>query len=159
MTDHQEHTVIKRELDRLMDEFFRAVSFAENERPHYANIYRLFIEPGLLIKNSLATPEIASVSQFIEPRQATISAGELTSFREIELSERTEIFGNVAQRFSAYTKAGTTNGVPFAARGMITTQFIRTPAGWKMSAMAWDDERPGLALPAHEPAAESDPST
>jgi len=31
---------------------------------------------------------------------------------------------------------------------VISTQFIKTPEGWKMSAMAWDDERPGLSLPA-----------
>jgi len=157
MTDHQERAVVKRELNQLMDAFFRAVSFAQGERPHYDEIYRLFIEAGLLIKNSMATPEIANVAQFIEPRQATVRAGELTSFREVELSEVTEIFGNVAQRFSAYAKSGIANGVPFAARGMIATQFIRTPAGWKMSAMAWDDERPGLTLPAHELAAESEP--
>ena len=76
-----------------------------------------------------------------------VSAGELTRFREMELSETTEIFGNVAHRFSAYSKSGTMKGVPFEARGMISTQFIRTPQGWRMSAMAWDDERPGLSLP------------
>jgi hypothetical protein len=156
MTNHQEQTVAKHELDRLMDEFFRAVSFAPGERPHYDDIYQLFIESGLLIKNSLSTPEISSVAQFIEPRQATVSAGELTSFREIELYENTQIFGNVAQRFSAYAKFGTMNGVSSAARGMIATQFIRTPAGWKISAMAWDDERPGLTLPAHEQSAEGE---
>jgi hypothetical protein len=158
MTGQQERAVVKRDLDELMDAFFRAVSFAQGERPHYDEIYRLFIENGLLIKNSMAVPEIANVAQFIEPRQAIIRSGELVSFREIELSEVTEIFGNVAQRFSAYAKSGITNGVSFAARGMIATQFIRTPAGWKMSAMAWDDERPGLTLPAHAPAAESVPS-
>jgi hypothetical protein len=65
----------------------------------------------------------------------------------VELAQTTEIFGNVAHRFSAYAKSGTLNGVPFEARGMISTQFILTPAGWKMSAMAWDDERPGLTIP------------
>jgi len=30
---------------------------------------------------------------------------------------------------------------------VITTQFVRTPAGWRISAMAWDDEREGLAVP------------
>src|SRR6266404_4013075 len=40
-------------------------------------------------------------------------------------------------------------GVLFEARGMISTQFILTPAGWKMSSMAWDDERPGLSIPDH----------
>ncbi|MEO8848537.1 MAG: RidA family protein [Casimicrobiaceae bacterium] len=29
---------------------------------------------------------------------------------------------------------------------MITTQFVNTPRGWKMSTMAWDDERPGLSM-------------
>ena len=32
---------------------------------------------------------------------------------------------------------------------MISTQFILTREGWKMSAMAWDDERPGLSIPDH----------
>jgi hypothetical protein len=155
MTSHQEPTAAKLELDQLMTAFFRAVSFAPGERPHYDQIYQLFIEAGLLIKNSEAAPEISSVGQFIEPRQATFSAGKLTSFREVELSEITQIFGNVGQRFSAYAKSGTLNGAAFEGRGMIATQFIRTPAGWKISAMAWDDERPGLVLPADQRAAES----
>ena len=56
------------------------------------------------------------------------------------------IFGNVAHRFSAYKKSGTSNGVALEAQGMITTQFINTPGGWRMSTMAWDDERPGLSI-------------
>ena len=28
-----------------------------------------------------------------------------------------------------------------------STRFILTPLGWKISAMAWDDERPGLRIP------------
>jgi hypothetical protein len=147
ITTQKSQIEMKSELDRLTAEFFRSVSFEAGEAPSYQNIYALFIEPGLLIKNSGATPEIASVRQFIEPRQAMVTAGGLTQFREVELSETTEIFGNVAHRFSAYAKSGTLNGAAFEARGMIATQFILTPAGWKMSAMAWDDERPGLALP------------
>ena len=139
--------VVKIEFDRLTDEFFQAVSFEAGELPRYEDIHALFIENGLLIKNVGTTPEISSVDQFIEPRRATVSAGELTRFREVELSETTEVFGNVAHRFSAYAKSGTMKGVPFEARGMISTQFIRTPGGWRMSAMAWDDERPGLSLP------------
>jgi hypothetical protein len=146
--DHQQNLVpTKSELDRVIAEFFRAVSFEAGESPSYENIFSLFVEPGLLIKNSATTPEISTVRQFIEPRQAMVAAGELTRFSESELSETTEVFGNVAHRFSAYAKSGTLKGVPFEARGMISTQFILTPDGWKMSAMAWDDERPGLSLP------------
>ena len=149
MTNVQASATVKGELDRLTDAFFRAVSFEAGETPAYENIHALFIESGLLVKNSGATPEISSVREFIEPRRASVRAGALTRFRETELSENTQVFGNVAHRFSAYAKSGTLNGVAFEARGMISTQFVLTPGGWKMSAMAWDDERPGLALPGH----------
>ena len=139
-------TDTKAELDRLTAEFFRAVSFEVGEIPRYERIHSLFIDSGLLIKNTGSVPEISSVQQFIAPRSAMVQAGELTRFREAELSETTEIFGNVAHRFCAYTKSGTLKGDAFEARGMISTQFILTPAGWKMSAMAWDDERPGLSI-------------
>ena len=135
------------ELNRLTDIFYRAVSFEAGEAPAYARIYDLFIAPGLLIKNTGATPEICGLREFIEPRQASFSAGELTRFRETELVEQTEIFGNVAHRFSAYSKSGTLKGVSFATRGLVSIQFVLIQAGWKMSAMAWDDERPGLKLP------------
>jgi hypothetical protein len=149
----------KTELDRLTAEFFRAVSFETGETPPYEVIYGLFIESGLLIKNTASTPEISGLKQFIEPRQAMVLAGELTRFRETELFETTEIFGNVAHRFSAYAKFGTMKGVSFEARGMISTQFIMTPEGWKMSAMAWDDERPGLSIPKPRAAANAGSSS
>ncbi len=137
---------VKAELDRLSTNFFRAVSFERGETPPYVNLCRLFIQAGLLIKNVSTTPEISTVQQFIEPRDASVRSGDLTRFNEAELFETTQIFGNVAHRFSGSSKSGTLKGVAFEARGMISTQFINTPEGWKISAMAWDDERPGLSI-------------
>lgn len=145
--DSTERGLVKAELDRLTAEFFRAVSFEDGAMPPYDKLHALFIEAGLLVKNSGATPEISTVRQFIEPRLESVRSGQLTRFNEMELSETTHIFGNVAHRFHAYAKSGTLKGLPFAARGMISTQFILTPSGWKISAMAWDDERPGLSIP------------
>jgi hypothetical protein len=136
------------EIDRLMGRFLRAVSFKPGGRPAYDDLRELFSEGARLIKNSEEAPEIATVDEFIAPRRASVDAGELTSFEEIEVADVTEIFGNVAHRFSTYEKRGTTTSARIRARGMISTQFIRTPSGWRMSSMAWDDERPGLELPA-----------
>ena len=147
MGNQQTAVSVKAELDRLTSEFFGAVSFEVGKVPAYERIRSLFIDSGLLIKNVGAAPEISNVQEFIEPREAMVRRGELTRFLEEELSEVTQIFGNVAQRFSAYSKSGITHGSPFHARGMISTQFILTPTGWRISAMAWDDERPGLSLP------------
>lgn len=147
MRGPQPITTVKSELDRLTTDFFQAVSFEPGEMPSYERIHALFIAAGLLIKNSSDVPEISTIAQFIAPRRGMVDFGVLTRFREVELWERTDIFGNVAHRFSAYAKSGTLHGEAFEARGMISTQFVLTPDGWRMSAMAWDDERPGLVLP------------
>ena len=129
------------ELARLTAEFLAAVTFAPGERPAYERIRELFIPEGLLIRNTGDAPEVTTVDEFIAPRLATVESGALTEFYEGELSDVTELFGNVAHRRSEYEKRGVLEGEPFAARGVIFTQFVRTPAGWRMSAMAWDDQR------------------
>lgn len=137
----------KAEIDTLTAAFYRAVSFDDGETPPYANLYDIFIESGQIIKNSSSSPEIYTVRQFVEPRQRMIDSGELKSLRESETAEITEIFGNVAHRFSLYEKHGLSAGAMIDGRGVIVIQFIATPTGWKISSMAWDDERPGLTLP------------
>jgi hypothetical protein len=47
-----DRTAVKAELDRLTAEFFRAVSFEEGAAPAFEIIHSLFIEAGLLIKNT-----------------------------------------------------------------------------------------------------------
>ncbi len=136
---------VVKELEGLLQSFFHAVSFEAAQTPSYA-IEGLFIDAGLLIRNSGTTPEVSDVRGFIKPRRASVAAGELVRFHEAEIHAVTQVFGNVAHRFSAYTKSGTLNGTPFQARGMISSQFVLTPDGWRISCMAWDDERPGLPL-------------
>ena len=142
------HSEVVAEFKRLTDAFFRSVSFEPGSKPMYEDIHDLFIDVGLLIRNVGPTPEINTVREFIRPRQASVDAGQLTQFYEAEITAVSEVFGSVGHRFSAYVKSGTLNGTPFNARGMICTQFIKTPLGWRISSMAWDDERPGLTLPA-----------
>ncbi len=147
MTTSREVSSTKREIDALTLAFFRTVSFSEGNKPSYQNLYQLFIKSGQLIKTSAATPEISTVRQFIEPRQLMVDLDELTDFFEVETAEVTEMFGNVAQRFSTYKKYGINKGAAFEGRGIISMQFIRTETGWKISSMAWDDERSGLTVP------------
>jgi hypothetical protein len=136
------------ELELLMSRFLRAVSFQPGGQPAYGELPDLFVEDGKLIKTSSAAPEISTVDEFIRPRQETVDSGALKWFQEVEVAAITEIFGNVAHRFSTYEKRGLLDAAAIDARGAISTQFIRTGDGWRMSSMAWDDERPGVVLPA-----------
>jgi hypothetical protein len=130
----------------LMRRFLASVSFSPGERPDYDAISSLFIERGLLVKNIAGATEISTTAQFIAPRRALVDSGELTTFLEEEISASTTVFGGVAHRLSEYAKSGVQNGSEFRARGIILTQFVETPDGWRISSMTWDDERPGLAL-------------
>jgi len=138
---------VKATLDALINAFFQAVSFEAGNKPAYSTLYDLFIERANIIRNSGPVPEIETVAEFITPRQAAVDSGALTQFREAELKDITEIFGNVAHRLSTYEKDGVRDGTAFSGRGVIFTQFILTQSGWKISAMAWDDERDGLVIP------------
>lgn len=135
------------ELKAQIDAFFDAVSFQSGQRPGYAKIRDLFVDNAKLIKSSSEFPEVLSVDDFIATRQSLVDSGALTSFEEIETAEVTEAFGNIAHRFSTYKKRGTMHREAIEGTGVISTQFIRTPIGWKMSSMAWDDERQGLTIP------------
>jgi hypothetical protein len=131
---------VDEELSALVDRFFRAVSFGTGGTPAYERLHDLFTPAGRLINAIGDAPDDTTVAGFIEPRRAQVDAGVLTSFEEVETGAVTESFGKVAHRFSTYEKRGVRDGTAFAARGRIATQFVRTPGGWRITSMAWDDE-------------------
>jgi hypothetical protein len=107
---------------------------------------QVFLPEAVIVRTCGGVPAVYGVDSFIAPRRELLSNGTLTDFREWEMSGHTEIFGDIAQHFCSYAKAGVQHGVSFTGRGMKTLQFVRTPAGWRISAAAWDDERDGLAI-------------
>jgi hypothetical protein len=137
----------KVEIDRLIKDFFSVFCNQGGARPCLERIHGMFIKEGLIIKNAGAVPEINNLQQFISPRERILTDGTLREFTEEEVSDRTDICGNIAQRISFYRKSGILSGQPFQGRGVKTSQLIRTAEGWKLSSLAWDDEREGFALP------------
>jgi hypothetical protein len=138
----------ERALDDLTAAFFRAFISKDLGPADLSALSDLFLPDARIIKTCGARPEAQTLAEFIAPRARLLSDGTLVGFHEEEVSGRTEIFGDVAHRFCVYRKRGALNGVPFDQRGMKSIQFVRTHAGWKISALAWDDERDGLDIPA-----------
>ncbi|HEX3068298.1 MAG TPA: GNAT family N-acetyltransferase [Thermoanaerobaculia bacterium] len=132
-------------IDRLTDSFF-ALFCNRDGAPELERIFDLFVPNGLIAKCTGPDPEISTLHEFIAPRQELLTSGTLTEFSESETSERTQIFGNIAQRISTYQKSGCLDGVPFTTRGVKTFQFVKTRLGWRIFSVTWDDERDGLAI-------------
>ncbi|GAA3129499.1 hypothetical protein JOF29_007281 [Kribbella aluminosa] len=128
----------KGEIDRVTAEFFGAFDNRGGRVAEVDRIRRLVLPAGVIV---CTRPEftVYGVEDFIEPRQRLLSDGRLTEFSEWEVSERTDIDGDLATRCSDYQKSGTLDGRPYEGTGTKTIQFVRSPDGWRISALAWYD--------------------
>ncbi|WP_109437544.1 GNAT family N-acetyltransferase [Aquimarina sp. AU119] len=130
----------EKEINKLTTTFFEVFTNTNRRTPRVKDIEKIFIPEGILISNTHGKPEIFKLNEFITPREKMLNDGTLIDFEEYEISSTTEIYGNVAQRFSFYQKSGVLNGVDFVGRGMKTIQFIKMNDEWKMSSVAWSDD-------------------
>lgn len=128
----------KTEIDAVTAEFFGAFDNRGGKAADVARIRRLVLPSGVIVKTA---PEftVYTVDEFVEPRQRLLSDGRLVEFSEWETSERTEVSGDIASRFSEYRKSGVLDGEPFEGAGTKTIQFVRTSDGWRITAFAWYD--------------------
>jgi hypothetical protein len=84
------------------------------------------------------------VDAFIEDARATYQE---TGFWERELWGRTERFGNIAHRISAYESVVGVEDADPASRGVNSFQLVRYERAWWIAAVAWDIETPDHPLP------------
>ncbi|MFC7262780.1 DUF4440 domain-containing protein [Streptomyces lutosisoli] len=128
----------KTDIDLVTAEFFGAFDNRGGKTPDVTRIRRLVLPSGIIVKTG---PEftVYTLDEFIEPRQQLLTDGRLIDFSEWETAERTEIAGDIASRFSDYQKSGTLDGKPFEGSGTKTIQLVRTPEGWRITALSWHD--------------------
>lgn len=69
-------------------------------------------------------------------------------FFELETARRIDLFGNIAQVWSAYEARRALVDEEPERRGINSIQLFKDPdRGWRIIAMIWDNEREGLLLP------------
>lgn len=129
----------------LVETFFAAFASGPDVLTRLAALRELFL-PQAVIVRAAGEPVVYDVDGFIAPRAELLTGGRLTGFREWEVDGRTDRFGDVAGHVSTYAKEGVLDGQPFTGRGFKTLQLVRWDGRWRISALAWDDERPGLSL-------------
>ncbi|MFI6058743.1 DUF4440 domain-containing protein [Streptomyces sp. NPDC051286] len=128
----------KTEIDAVTAEFFGAFDNRGGKAADVARIQRLVLPSGVIVTTAPKFT-VYTVDEFIEPRRRLLSDGRLVEFSEWETSERTEVAGDIASRFSQYRKSGVLDGEPFEGVGTKTFQFARTSDGWRITAFAWHD--------------------
>jgi ribosomal-protein-serine acetyltransferase len=137
---NQTHDEDLRAIDRVAATFFAAFTMVADEAPNIDVLYEVFLPSATIVNTAGSTLEEYDVRGFVEPRRKLLSSGAIEEFSEAETSAKTEIFGNIAHRFSPYSKSWRASGTQQRGSGVKSIQFVRTPGGWKIAALIWDDE-------------------
>ena len=68
-------------------------------------------------------------------------------FYEVEIGRRIDVFGNIAQVWSAYEAKRSPDDETPERRGINSIQLFKTPdAGWRIISMIWDNEQEGVEI-------------
>jgi len=130
----------KQAIDALTAQFFGAFTTLGGGTPDLDRLYRLFLPQARIVNNVGAASEVYDVATFVEPRRALLTGGVVREFVEEETSEKTDICGTIAQRFSRYRKRWEQLGETRSGDGTKSLQFVRTADGWRIASLIWDDD-------------------
>ncbi len=112
------------EIDHLTEHFYQCISFNKERYPNFDKLKELFYGAGKLINHNFDHPVEYTADSFSQALMAQIEAGEAVYFAQQEISDNTEIFGNVAQRISVYEHSPLNNPLQEWKRGINYIQFI-----------------------------------
>lgn len=129
----------QQQIDNLINRFFNLFNNTGNRIPDLSQINELFISEGIIVNNTGGSTQIYDLQNFVAPRKIILTDGTLIEFSEKEVSHKTDIINNIAQRTSHYEKSGIKDGIQFRGEGKKLFQFIKTNNKWLITSMVWDD--------------------
>lgn len=135
------------QIQALTDRFFKLFDNRAGAVPRLPSLPALCLPDVRIVKAIDGKAQVMDLMAFVQPRAALLSEGRLRDFAEWDLQGHTQVFGHMAQRWLRYAKHGWLDGEIYAGEGCKSLQFARTPKGWRISAVLWDDE------PANQPGA------
>jgi hypothetical protein len=135
-------------IDKAVLDAYGAICFKKGEQPRYNEIKNYFIPQAQLINFRADSMQVTNLDQFIFLYRSVIEEGKIDLFYEKELYGKTEQFGRIASRISTY-KTYMNKLDTAEERGVNSFQLVKTPAGWKVSSIIWDVEKPALKIPGY----------
>jgi hypothetical protein len=128
------------EIEEVVGRFFAAFTSGSDVEARLHGLREVLL-PEALIVRTCGAPARYDVAGFIEPRRELLTGGRVTDFREWEVDGTTEVYGDVAHHWCTYAKAWVEDGEQRTGVGAKSIQLVRSGTGWRISAVAWDDER------------------
>jgi hypothetical protein len=128
------------QIEEIVRTFFDAFTSGADIEARLDGLREVLLPEALIVATCGARTSY-DVDGFIEPRRQLLTSGRVTDFREWEVDGTTTVHGDIAHRWCTYAKEWMEGGEQLTGTGAKTIQLVRTEAGWRISALAWDDER------------------
>lgn len=136
-----------KQIDESTKELYECICFPVGGYPEVDKLNDLIIPGGQMINNNGEEPLIMNVDDFIQIYKDKLESGVIKSFYEGEVSSKTELFGNVAHRFSTYEKKYDLDEKEPFSLGINSIQFVKVNNKWKISSIAWNEQTANLRIP------------
>jgi hypothetical protein len=150
--------VAKADFRELTRALYAVVSAPPQERDwdairHYYHPEARLVRTGL---NPDGTPFVSvfTLNAYIENVRQVLDG---VRFSEVEVSQESVVFGNVARLTSVYEYTLQSAKETVRGRGVNFFTLVHDAGQWRVMSIVWDNERPGLSLPpeVYEPRAAS----
>lgn len=139
--------MISQEIDHLTERFYESVCFNAEHFPNVDQLQELFYGSGILINNNSEVPIEFTVQTFAHFMMAQIESGESDYYVQQEISDKTEIFGTMAQRISVF-EYSFVKDTPNWKRGVSFLQYVYIKGEWLIVSIIWTYEKEGVKIPA-----------
>ncbi|MBL0048131.1 MAG: GNAT family N-acetyltransferase [Bacteroidetes bacterium] len=129
------------EIEHITETFYSLFTNKYKRQAKLEDLYSLCLKNIEIIKKDGLQEEKFNLGSFVEPRKKLLSDGTIVEFEEKETGSETKITESTAHRHSNYKKSGILNGSSFELMGKKYFQYKKTPYGWKIAAIIWEDEK------------------
>lgn len=127
-------------IDALVADFYAAFDNRGGRRCAADRLIDVFLPEAMIVRAGATGVETMTVETFIAPRARMLADGMLADFHEWETGASTQVLRGIASRHSTYAKSGWRNGAPYAGSGAKFIQLVRKQQGWRIAAIAWEDD-------------------
>ncbi|MBX2826987.1 MAG: hypothetical protein KTR22_02425 [Flavobacteriaceae bacterium] len=136
------------DIDTVMTTLYAVISGPGEQERDWKTFYDLFHEQALMGPTRKNKEGVTKFNAITPYRYVELSAPQMrnTGFFEEELARKTEVFGGIAQIFSAYQFRFKPDG-PVIQRGVNSIQLVFRNGRWFITQIFWQDETEEFPLP------------
>lgn len=116
---------------------YNAISFKPGTQPDFSAIEAAFLPDATFVSFRGGKQRKSTLAEYLSNYRSMIESGKVSSFQEVELGGKTEYFGHIGHRISAYGSY-VNDSDKIVERGVNSFQVMKVDGQWLVYTVIWD---------------------